>query len=1167
MRVHILGPVEVVAGGERVPVGGGRLRTLLARLALDAGRTVTAGALAEALWPEGAPGDPVNSLHSLVSRLRRALPAGLLVSADGGYRLDVEADAVDARRFERLAGEGRRALTGGRPEAALRLLGEGLGLWRGDLPGEVPEPVRRRLEELRLAAREDHAQASLAVGRSEGLVAELEALAAAHPLRERLRGLLIRALHAEGRRAEALSAYEDVRRLLADELGTDPGPELREIHLELLRDEPRPRSGNLPSPLTSLVGREDDAAATAEALRAGRLVTLTGPGGVGKTRLAIEVAGHTPTAWLVELSPLGEPTSDPTAPERAPTAPSEPGTAGSPDLARPAAGGSPPHDGFRDTPEPGAAGGFPSHDVSHDTPQPRESSAAGGAPRSVGDLAAESSPSQAREALRSHGSSAAGSAGASPPPERGRAGPFPDAGEGGVVVALARVAGVREGAFGGGRLLDRVAEALSGSLLVLDGCERVAGEVARVVTYLLGRAPGLRVLATSREPLGVPGETVLQVPPLEPEAAARLFAERAAAARPGFTVRDPGLVDEVCRRLDGLPLAIELAAARLRSFPLDELAARLDDRFALLSGVSRAAEPRHRTLRAVVAWTWDLLDEDERRLARRLAAFPGGITVESAEAVAAARPDLLAALADRSLLRFDGERYRMLETIREYGLRELVESGELARVRAAHAAYFSGLAARAEPELREAGQLRWITRLAAERGNLLAALRFAHETGDAAGALRLCVALGVFWLVRGDRAAMESWTRLALDTPGRAPAEARAVTAALHLLASTTWAGLEMDARDAAHVRHLLPEEAPGHPEPGLIPEQGERRPGAESGWFSGHPLVVLVEPVLAAACGDEAAALDAIERRLSHPDAWTRAMLRLVRAVLRGNAGDAGGMGHDLEVAVAGFRAGGERAGLAWALTSLADVLTNGGAYGEAVAALEEAVRLLRELDPSDEAASQRVWLAEARARAGDTATARAELETLAALPGVPDGLPVYIRVTLGDLARRDGDLAGAEAHYEQAEARLRPSEDPVFAVTLACARARLAMERDDPVRAGERFARAFDACAGEPSLAAITAAHLAHLLAFQGRRIEAAELLGAAHVLIGALEALDHDLVRLAPELRAALGARRYETAYARGRTPDEALALISARVEELIRVPRAAEASDDPGGRPAP
>lgn len=290
MRVLVLGPIEIVAGGERVPVGGARLRALLARLALDAGRTVTVGTLAEALWPDGAPGDPVNSLHSLVSRLRRALPAGWLVSADGGYRLDVGPDAVDALRFERLAAEGRRALSGGRTEAALRLLDEALALWRGDPPAELPEPVRRRLEELRLAAREDRAQAALAGGRAEGLVAELEALAAAHPLRERVRALLIRALDAAGRRAEALAAYEDVRRLLAEELGADPGPELREIHLELLRDEPRPRAGSLPVPLTPLVGRADDVEAAAGALRAGRLVTLTGPGGVGKTRLAIEVA-------------------------------------------------------------------------------------------------------------------------------------------------------------------------------------------------------------------------------------------------------------------------------------------------------------------------------------------------------------------------------------------------------------------------------------------------------------------------------------------------------------------------------------------------------------------------------------------------------------------------------------------------------------------------------------------------------------------------------------------------------------------------------------------------------------------------------------------------------------------------------------------------------------
>ncbi|HLU71452.1 MAG TPA: BTAD domain-containing putative transcriptional regulator [Nonomuraea sp.] len=1029
MRVHILGPLEVTADGERVPVGGARLRTLLTRLALDAGRTVTTETLAETLWPEGTPGDPANALQSLVSRLRRALPAGRLVSAGGGYRLDADPDAVDARRFERLAGEGRRALTAGRAEAALRLLEEGFGLWRGDPPAEVPEPVRRRLEELRLAAREDHAQAALSCGRAEGLVAELEALAAAHPLRERLHALLIRALAAEGRRAEALASYEDARRLLAAELGTDPGAELREIHLELLRDERRPRSGNLPAALTSLVGRADDLAETLDAVRATRLVTLTGPGGVGKTRLAIEAAGHLPTAWLVELSPLGEGPEHPNPP-----------------------------------------------DVSSD----------------------------GRRTEPSHAEAA------------------------GVVLAIARAVGVREAAFGGGRLLDRVAEALPGSLLVLDGCERVAGETARVVTYLLGRAPELRVLATSREPLGVPGETVLQVPPLEPDAAARLFAERAAAARPGFTVRDPGLVDEVCRRLDGLPLAIELAAARLRSFPLDELVARLDDRFALLSGVSRAAEPRHRTLRAVVAWTWDLLEEDERRLARRLAAFPGGITVESAEAVAAARPDLPAALADRSLLRFDGERYRMLETIREYGLRELIESGELARVRAAHAAYFTGLAARAEPHLREAGQLPWITRLAAERANLLAALRFAHETGDAAGALRLCVALGVFWLVRGDRQAMESWTRLALDTPGRAPAETRTIAGALHLLAATTWAGLEMPPEEAAHLRLTDKEDA--H-----------------------HPLAVLVEPVLAAASGDEPAALAAIEQRLPHPDAWTRAMLRLVRAVLLGNAGDTAGMGHDLELAVAGFRAVGERAGLAWALTSLADVRTNGGAFREAVSALEEAVHLLRELDPSDDAAHQRVWLAEARARAGDTATARADLETLATLPGTPGDLPAYIQFTLGDLARRDGDLTAADTHYRQAEAHLRAhaaidpepggAADPVFVVTLACARARVALERGEPAEARERFVFALDAGRGEPSLAAITAAHLAHLLAFEERCIDAVELLGAAHALIGALDALDHDLVRLAPQLRTTVGADQYETAYARGRdtTPDQALALI--------------------------
>lgn len=242
MRVGILGPLQVIVDGETVEIGGARLRALLIRLAVDAGRTVTGESLSYALWPDDGPADRANALHSLVSRLRRALPGeSALRSVPGGYCLDLPRDAVDALRFERLAREGRRALRDGDAEVAARRLREALGLWRGEALAEVAEApyavaAVTRLEELRLSAVEDRLEAELATG-AEYPVAELEELTSAHPLRERLRELLIKALHADGRQAEALTAYEEYRKLLADELGTDPGPELQDAHLAVLRGE------------------------------------------------------------------------------------------------------------------------------------------------------------------------------------------------------------------------------------------------------------------------------------------------------------------------------------------------------------------------------------------------------------------------------------------------------------------------------------------------------------------------------------------------------------------------------------------------------------------------------------------------------------------------------------------------------------------------------------------------------------------------------------------------------------------------------------------------------------------------------------------------------------------------------------------------------------------
>ncbi|MFJ2275308.1 BTAD domain-containing putative transcriptional regulator [Streptomyces sp. NPDC087866] len=691
MRYGILGTTQALRDdGTVLSVGGARLRALLTVLALRPGRTVPVGVLVDEVWDGEPPADAPAALQALVGRLRRAIGHEAVASAESGYRLAAEPEAVDLFRFERLAGEGARVLAEGDPARAMSVLDDALALWRGPALADLPDrhAAAARWTARRLDARRDRLAAALRLGRATEALPELTALCGEHPLDEPLQALRLRALRDAGRTAQALAAYDEVRTLIADRLGTDPGAELTTLYGELLRQEPAPPApvkpsapaplGNLRARLTSFVGREPEMAALRDDLSRGRLVTLLGPGGAGKTRLSQEVAdtvdpGTWPDGvWLAELAPVDDPEAVPEAVLAAL--------------------------GARETVLSGAGSG-----------ELRAAERASGDERAAGESLARLTEYCSRRRM----------------------------------------------------------------LLLLDNCEHVIEAAAALADHLLARCPGLTVLATSREPLGVPGEAVRPVDPLPDPTALRLLAERGAAARPGFRVDADGATAvasaEICRRLDGLPLAIELAAARLRMLTPQQIADRLDDRFRLLTSGSRTVLPRQQTLRAVVDWSWELLDDDERVTLRRLSVFAGGCTLEAAEAVCAdgsggavdaAR--LLGSLVDKSLVvaapADDGQmRYRLLETVGEYAAERLEESGERDAVERRHLVFFRELARTTDPLLRGSGQLAAVRLLQREYENLRTALRHAVAARDEQEALCMVLSLSWYWQIRNLRGDALHW--------------------------------------------------------------------------------------------------------------------------------------------------------------------------------------------------------------------------------------------------------------------------------------------------------------------------------------------------------------------------------------------------------------------------
>ncbi|MFE3783697.1 ATP-binding protein, partial [Amycolatopsis sp. NPDC059090] len=754
-------------------------------------------------------------------------------------------------------------------------------------PAPAPAPPAARLEDLRVDAIEDRVEADLRLARHAEVIAELEALVESHPLRERVRGQLIRALYGAGRQAEALAAYADTRRVLSDELGVDPSPELQALHLAVLRRDPglepparpapgpgpsragRARRTNLRAHLTSFVGRDKEIERIGELLAGSRLVTLVGPGGVGKTRLAEAVAtglaDRMPDGvWLAELAPVRTPADVPNALLTA-------------------------------------------LDI--------------------------------REKALSLESSSPGDA------------------------------------------VDRLIAALADRklLIVLDNCEHVVEAAAALTDRLIAACPDLRVLATSRESLGITGEALWPIPPLGlPPAdagpdealaypAVRLFAGRAASVRPGFTVTEANTaaVVEICRKLDGLPLAIELAAARVRSLSATQIADRLGDRFRLLVGGSRTAVARHQALSGVVEWSWDLLDDEERLLARRLSVFTGGCTLESVERVCASDGlaaggvlHLLGALADKSLIDAvfadsggDEVRYRMLETVRAFGAERLAEAGETESARAAHAQYFLELAETAESLLRTDAQLEWLGKLAVEQDNVVTAFRWAIDTESAVLALRLGTALAGFWMLRGYHAQSVTTLEEALALPGSVPGTTRAVGCAYYSLAAMS---------------------AGQHPRDALA--ELDRLRSAD-GEIADHPVINLVELVSAMMTGDADRTVRALDRGENHPDPWVRAVVRMMRGFAAEQQGDGLAIEGHLTSALAAFREVGDRWGLVIALGGLAEARGQRGDHEGAIEAGAEALKAARELGSPSDVLSVRVRLGVERARAGDREAGRAEL------------------------------------------------------------------------------------------------------------------------------------------------------------------------------------------------
>ncbi|WP_299576286.1 BTAD domain-containing putative transcriptional regulator [uncultured Williamsia sp.] len=955
VTIGLLGPVAVDTGDGMQTVPGARARRLLAALAVEPGALRSSRALIETVWDDAPPQSPQAALHTQVSRLRQALPDGALLAEPSGYRLLADAVTTDLARADDL-------LDAGTPAA----LDEAIGMWRGtpgdDLAGPLADAVRSRADDLR--RRIDFRRAQVALDDSDADTARrlAAALCAADPLDEPAHLLHMQALAAAGRTGDALAVFARIRRALSAELGADPGAELDELHRILLRSSgPVPTAAPAPPPLRQaravglraepnpLLGRDDEMDDIVTALGSSRVVTVTGPGGAGKTRVAQAVARTVHSAgrdvFVVELASV----------------------------------------------------------------------------RSDEDVVAAIA--------------------------------------GGVGVGENDVVATNRGRLPVGDLATRVADALGGRsvLLVLDNCEQIVDGAARAVADLIAAAADVTVLATSRSPLMIAGEVTHRLRPLAIEEttatsspAVDLFVARATAVRPDVTI-DRARIADLCARLDGLPLAIELAAARARSMSVADIADLLTrrlttGRLAVFRTGDRTAPQRHRTLEAVIGWSWDLLDDDARSLMRTMCRFPSGFTADAAHAVmgdvtgadSVLVDDALEALVAQSLVgvdEADGQtRYRMLEMVREFGDERLSETGDALRV--------------------DAAMVRWAERFAGDTRELF-------DSGD-----NRCAAAGVtaesgnlVWILR----------RCVDDDPDARPDGAVDGLLAIFPVLAASWVARGLH----AEVRAFAPRVVANPPPPGLDDEATREKWLAALLMATGHLL--MIRPDLRAVArgmtalraahrpsetltrpADFAAALMLSRRRYAGLRLITRGVraddpeVRTIALSLRSNvAENLADLDRALQDSLAAQALAASR-GNSWILamgsTEIAGIHGQSGRYAEAATVYRASVAGLEDLGALDESRQVRCYLVATLAGLGRIDEAAAEFDTVSGgwKPGdpIPTGSPETVGLMLvvaAELAWQRGEpetaaeLGLAVARFVVGEHLL--SSDPSYLLTLSAA------------------------------------------------------------------------------------------------------------------------------------